>query len=181
MNVKLNQSTINFWKIADDEQMIAEYLIDKNLLKLQTATLSELKQIFIQYRFFTLFYINDLALLIAKLPNGPLRSLLADILSEELGEGNHLHAHPQLYDNFLLSLGITYDEMNNPHYACTNILQDVQDKLTSNSWAYGVGLRGMGGECLCQIYLSTMHWHFSKNPVIQAMAPQLDWVFWDIH
>ena len=39
----------------------------------------------------------------------------------------------------------------------------------------------MGGECLCQIYLSTMHEYFSKNPEIEKIKQNLEWEFWNIH
>ena len=39
----------------------------------------------------------------------------------------------------------------------------------------------MGGECLCQIYLSAMFEHFSQNPYIQSIQDQIDWRFWEIH
>ena len=46
--------------------------------------------------------------------------------------------------------------------------------------AYGVGLRGMGGECVCQ-YLSRFYEHLMKNRYIQERKQQIDWRFWDLH
>src|SRR3954470_15385750 len=77
-----------FWQLADDSKMLAEYKVDRNLRYLRTAPPEILKRIFVQYRFFTLYYITDLALLVAKLPFGSLRSCLAEFLSEELGDGD---------------------------------------------------------------------------------------------
>ena len=65
-----------------------------------------LRQVCTQYRFFTIDYISDLALLLAKLPFGGLRSLLSQILAEELGEGDAAKAHPEIYDRFLASIGV---------------------------------------------------------------------------
>lgn len=175
------QKTTSFWELADMTKINEHYKIDKNLQYLKFAPLTVLKKIFIQYRFFTQYYITDLAILVSKLPAGELRSILADILHEELGNGKHQDAHPELYDKFLLSIGITKEEMAEADKYCLMNLQNIQDSLLQKSWAYGIGLRGMGGECLCQIYLSTMHDYFSKNLAIIAMENQIDWQFWDIH
>jgi len=171
----------NFWQIADITKMTESYKIDQDLLRLRTTSLEELKRIFIQYRFFTLYYIEDLALLTAKLPFGALKSTLAEFLNEELGNGNERHAHPRLYDDFLYSLGITTEEIEQSNQECIQVLKTVQDSLREKTWDYGVGLRGMGGECLCQIYLSSMYEHFIQNPEIQALKPKLAWTFWNIH
>ncbi len=179
--MNLDDTIVSFWKIADQTKMMEIYRIDKNLQYLKIAPLEMLKKIFVQYRFFTHYYITDLALLISKLPDGELRSILADILNEELGSGNSLRAHPYLYDSFLRSLGITQSELEKADEHCLQNLKQIQTSLLNQSWAYGIGLRGMGGECLCQIYLSTMHEFFSKNPAIVDIQNQIDWKFWEIH
>jgi hypothetical protein len=170
-----------FWQLANITQSSEQYRIDKNLQYLNIAPLAVLKKIFIQYRFFTQYYITDLALLISKLPFGNLKTILADILYEELGNGDATNAHPQLYDCFLESIGISELEMEQADEYCISNLKTIQSSLINQSWAYGVGLRGMGGECLCQIYLATMHTYFSKNPLIVAKQKEIDWRFWDIH
>ena len=86
-----------------------------------------------------------------------------------------------MYDDFLLSIGITTEELKIADTHCVNILENIQQSLLHHSWAYAVGLRGMGGECLCQIYLSTMHSYFSQNIAIIAMQKKINWAFWDIH
>ena len=174
--------TASFWEMADMLKDKEKYRIDKNLRYLALAPLSTLKKVFIQYRFFTHFYITDLSILISKLPLGEMRSILAEILAEELGDGKAEHSHPELYDNFLKSLGINDDTLlKTPDPFCLKNLTSIQQHLIEKPWAYGVGLRGMGGECLCQIYLSTMHEYFSKNSQIQRLKNQIDWKFWEIH
>lgn len=170
-----------FWDLADITKASERYKIDAHLQYLKIAPLPILKKIFLQYRFFTHYYITDLAILISKLPFGELRSILADILSEELGEGNAKDSHPQLYDDFLLSIGIPAQSLPNADIYCLQNLEAIQSSLIRKSWAYGVGLRGMGGECLCQIYLSTMHEFFSNNPAIKRLQNKIAWKFWDIH
>jgi len=177
----MNEAQNIFWDLVDQTKMTEKYRIDKNLQYLKVAPLNVLKNIFIQYRFFTHYYISDLGILISKMPFGKLKSILAEILNDELGNGKSKAAHPILYDNFLRSLGIKNEELQYESPTCMPYLLSVQNSLNKNSWAYGVGLRGMGGECLCQIYLSTMHEYFSKNPEIEKIKQNLEWEFWDIH
>jgi hypothetical protein len=170
-----------FWQLADETKLLEQYRIDHNLKYLQSASLPVLQQIFVQYQFFTQYYINDLAILISKLPFGELKSILADILDDELGHGKHERAHPNLYDNFLLSIGVNENLLTQENPICLASLKKMRASLITQSAAYGIGLRGMGGECLCQIYLATMHHYFAKNPVIIAKQDQISWDFWDIH
>lgn len=173
--------TSSFWQMADITKAKEKYKIDNNLRYLKFAPLNILKRIFVQYRFFTHYYITDLAILISRLPFGELKSILSEILYEELGNGKSTDAHPILYDAFLESIGISKAMMNQPDPYCLRNLQTIQDSLLSNSWAYGIGLRGMGGECLCQVYLATMHEFFSQNIAIIGMQDRIAWRFWDIH
>lgn len=171
-----------FWAFADTARTETEYRADNKLMRLADAPLSVLQKIFIQYRYFTIFYISDLALLVAKLPFGNLRSLLADFLNDELGNGCTEGCHAQLYDDFLMSIGVHGDSLDlSPNHENIRLLQDLQNRVHSEPTAYGIGLRGMGGECLCQVYLSAMHSHFIKNPHIQRIRDRVSWTFWDIH
>lgn len=170
-----------FWEMTEITKANEKYKIDKNLRYLKLAPISILRNIFVQYRYFTHYYITDLALLISKLPAGDLKTILAEILAEELGNGKSLDAHPQLYDDFLLSIGIPVTSLHKANPYCLKNLQEIQSSLLENNWAYGVGLRGMGGECLCHIYLSTMHEYFSQNQEIIKIQDHVAWKFWDIH
>jgi Iron-containing redox enzyme len=171
-----------FWSLADTARTETEYVADAKLIRLAGAPFETLQRIFIQYRYFTIFYITDLALLVAKLPFGELRSLLADFLNDELGNGDSAGSHARLYDGFLTSIGLGQDELDScPNAANMVLLKELQERVSSHSSAYAIGLRGMGGECLCQVYLSAMHSHFTKNPEIQAMRERIEWTFWDIH
>ena len=57
----------------------------------------------------------------------------------------------------------------------------VLDLWNAGKPAFGVGLRGMGGECLCQTYLSVMFEHLREHPFMRANADRIDWEFWTIH
>lgn len=171
-----------FWRMADTTRTQTEYLADSKLQYLEHAPLDVLKRIFVQYRYFTIYYISDLALLVYRLPFGKLRSLLADFLNDELGNGNHEQAHQRIYDDFLISIGIPRNELElQANQTNLQLLGEIRELVLQRSAWYAVGLRGMGGECLCQVYLAAMYAHFIKNPAIQEMKDCLDWKFWEIH
>ncbi len=98
-------SSLNFWQTADQLQDEVLQRADELFSFVQDTDVRTLRTILIQYRFFTVYYISDLALLIAKLGNGKMRTFLANILSDELGNKNPTKAHPRLYDDFLASIG----------------------------------------------------------------------------
>jgi len=183
MNASEKLSTISeFWKIAEYEQMQAEYTVQDKVQYLQTASLEQLKAIFIQYRYFTKYYGSDLGLLIYKVPYGNFKSLISEIAAEELGNGKAGQSHIQLWDNFLLSIGVEEEALENsinPENA--ELLEELRQRLHTASPAYAIGLRGMGGECLCQIYLAAVFENFKQNPEIRQRQNKIDWSFWDIH
>lgn len=170
-----------FWNFADQAKQATEVLAAQRMRALDHVPPEALREVCIQYRFFTIDYIADLALLVAKLPFGRLRSLLGWILSEELGEGDADKAHPAVYDRFLASIGVDERDIERALPANTRILQGLTRDLARSPVAYGVGLRGMGGECLCQTYLSVMFEHMRTHPYLRANEDRIDWEFWTIH
>jgi len=171
-----------FWKLASDARLVARHLADKNVRRLGEADLPTLRAILVQYRWFTAYFPGDLGLLIQKLPPSRMRTFLGEVLYEELGSGDPARAHLAIYDNFLETLGISLDEVEesaNPHNI--SLLEMIRYRLTTGGYAYGIGLRGMGGECLCQVYLESIHYYLFKNKEIQAILPKLDMTFWEIH
>ena len=173
-----------FWALADQLQ---EQTVDhaKDMFSfVERADPKQLYSLLVQYRFFTVYYISDIALLVARLQPGKMRSFLAEILFDELGNGESKQAHPQLYDDFLDSLEIDhgpFEEM--PLADNVGLLERARSSLveSSTSAAYGIGLRGMGGECVCQIYLARLHAHLILNPYVRARADTIAWKFWDLH
>lgn len=170
-----------FWQFADKAKEATEALAAQRMQVLEHLSPEALRHVCIQYRFFTIDYISDLALLVARLPFGGLRSLLGQILAEELGEGDPARAHPTVYDRFLATIGVPQEELNKPLTANERILKGLTRDMANNPIAFGVGLRGMGGECLCQTYLSVMFEHMRRNPYLVANADRVDWEFWTIH
>ncbi|HEY0506150.1 MAG TPA: iron-containing redox enzyme family protein [Lysobacter sp.] len=171
----------SFWEFADRAKEATEALADQRMKALADMPVESLRRVCTQYRFFTIDYISDLALLLAKLPFGGLRSLLGQILSEELGEGDADRAHPAIYDRFLTSIEVAPDQIDRQIPANHSILGALTDELSRRGPAFGVGLRGMGGECLCQTYLSVMFEHLRVHPYMRQHADDIDWEFWTIH
>lgn len=170
-----------FWQFADTAKEATEALAGQKMAALPHLPVEALRQVCTQYRFFTIDYISDLAVLLAKLPFGGLRSLLSQILAEELGEGDADNAHPQVYDRFLASIGVAPGQLQRCLPANRAILGELTGELSRRGPAFGVGLRGMGGECLCQTYLSVMFEHLRDHPYVRENEDRIDWEFWTIH
>ena len=171
-----------FWNIADETRLETEYKVDKKLKFLQHASHEALQDICLQYRYFTKDFPDNLAVLLAKTPQGNFKSLIGEIISEELGEGNPACSHLRLYDNFLVSIGIPENSLEKSLYPeNATLLNEIRQLTFRQSQAYGIGLVGMGGECLCQIYLSNMYDNLIKNPYIQQHKNSINWEFWNFH
>ena len=171
----------SFWRFADGAKEATEALAAQKMTALPQMPIEALRRFCTQYRFFTIDYISDLALLLAKLPFGGLRSLLSEILAEELGEGDANKAHPEIYDRFLISIGVAPEALEHRLPANRDVLGGLTDELRERGPAFGVGLRGMGGECLCQTYLAVMFEHMREHPYMREHADRIDWEFWTIH
>jgi hypothetical protein len=172
----------DFWAMTDEAKLETEYASDEKLKFLQDATANEIRDICIQYRYFVSRFPDNLGVLISKLPFGKLKTLIADIISEELGSGDHIATHIGIYDSFLLSIGIKETILNNSvHPSNKVILDEIQYLNKSKSCSFSIGLCGMGGECLCQIYLTSMYKNLIKNKFIKEIFSSVDWKFWDLH
>lgn len=174
----------SFWSVADQIQAETLNYAAKLFTCVEHADPLTLRSILIQYRYFTVYYISDLSLLVARLENGTLRSYLADILSDELGRGNAAHAHPRLYDNFMCSIGSTLHDLSTSALKSNvDLLDNARRKLLDPHYSceFAVGLRGMGGECVCQIYIAQLHQALMKNAYIRERISDIDWHFWDLH
>ena len=173
-----------FWALADQlQEQTVEHAKDMFSF-VERASPKQLFSLLVQYRFFTVYYIADIALLVARLQLGKMRSFLAEILFDELGNGASTQAHPQLYDDFLNSLEIDHGPFEEMSLADNvGLLERARSSLVepATSTAYGIGLRGMGGECVCQIYLARLYEHLILNPYVRARADKIDWKFWELH
>ena len=183
INKPINQITLEqFWQVADDTRLQTEYLTDKKLQYLQSASLDVIQRVCLQYRYFVRDYPNNLSILISKTPYSDFKSLMAEILADELGSGYFQRTHLQLWDNFLTSIEIESDVLENSlHSENFDLLAELKQLTLEKPLGYVIGLCGMGGECLCQIYLTAMHKYITLNPYMQSNKETIDWEFWNIH
>lgn len=173
-----------FWKLADELQERTVAHANELFTYAETASREDLLSLLIQYRFFTTYYIADLALLTARCQPGPLRSFLANVLDDELGRGDPGMAHPRLYDDFLCSMGAVREGLDDQALGDNiELLGVAREQLLdpNTSIAFAIGLRGMGGECVCQIYLSRFYEHIIRNPYLIENKDKIDWRFWKLH
>lgn len=178
----MTMTSAAFWEMVDDTRLQTEYSVDDKVIGIRHMPVQALQTIFLQYRYFTQYYGGDLGLLIFKVRDGKFKSLIAEIAYEELGSGDPERAHTKLLDRFLMDIGVhraTLDTSLDPHNAL--LLEEARTLILSNPPAYAIGLRGMGGECLCQIYLTAVYKQLVNNPFIQAHKDNIDFTFWDIH
>lgn len=171
-----------FWRLADDTRLKTEYLAEQKLQYLPRAPLGILQQICLQYRYFVRDYPNNLAILISKTPYGEFKSLMAQILADELGNGDFKGTHLKLWDEFLIGIGLSPEVLDNSiHPDNLKLLAELRQLTLNKPVAYVIGLCGMGGECLCQVYLTAMYEYMTLNPYIQSNKENIDWKFWQIH
>jgi hypothetical protein len=176
-----------FWARAELSKLEAKFAVAREMDALPRLSIEALRAITLQYRYFTQAFVTDLALLVVRCPEGRLRSLLGQLVDDELGSGDPQAAHLRLYDRFLESIGAiepgtTADELRDrAHPRVRELLADLGHRTVHRSTLYAIGMRGMGGECVCGVYFGVMHVHLRKHPFILANDASIDWRFWDIH
>jgi hypothetical protein len=176
-----------FWARAELSKLEARFAIAKEMGALPRLPIQALRAIALQYRYFTQIFVTDLAHLVVRCPEGRLRSLLGQLVNEELGCGDPEQAHLRLYDRFLESIGaIERGASGDQLRACAHpkvreLLGELSSRTSDRSIFYAIGMRGMGGECVCGVYFSVMHVALRKHPFIIENESRIDWQFWDIH
>jgi hypothetical protein len=176
-----------FWARATIKKLEARFAVSQEMDILPQLSLQELRAITLQYRYFTQAFATDLAYLVARCPQGGLRSLLGQLVNEELGNGDPSRSHLQLYDRFLESIGAIDPSESaqrlseRVHPKVEDLLAGLHERTIHRSPLYAIGMRGMGGECVCGVYFSVMHLHLRKHPFIVEHEANIDWRFWDIH
>ncbi len=171
----------DFWAFADSARLEAEYGAKSYVEVLQFAPRQVLIDILHEYRFFIQYFISDLGILMFKAPFGKFKCIVAEIAADELGDSPD-KTHLKLWDNFLTSLGDPSDTLEESRFPENlEVLQRLSGRMWERPFMYGVGLRGMGAECLCQVYLTAAYKKLRMNPVIIENEKNIDWLFWDIH
>jgi Iron-containing redox enzyme len=176
-----------FWTQAAVSKLEARFAVAREMDVLPHLPVQALRAITLQYRYFTQAFVTDLALLVSRCPEGRLRSLLGQLVDEELGNGDPQEAHLRLYDRFLESIGaieagaVASDLHGLVHPKVRELLAELRERTLQRSPFYVIGMRGLGGECVCGVYFSVMHVHLRKHPFIIDNEARIDWKFWDIH
>jgi hypothetical protein len=176
-----------FWARAELSKLEARFAIAREMDALPRLSIEALRAITLQYRYFTEIFVTDLARLVVRCPAGRLRSLLGQLVNEELGCGDPEQAHLRLYDRFLESIGaiergVTAEQLRErAHPRVREILAELSSRTIERSTLYAIGMRGVGGECVCGVYFSVMYVHLRRHPFIVEHESDIDWRFWDIH
>lgn len=176
-----------FWDRAAMSKLEARFALAREMDALPGLPIDALRAIVLQYRYFTRAFITDLAVLVARCPDGRLRSLLGQLVNEELGLGDPEEAHARLYDRFLESIGAIEPGASARqlgaavHPKVGAVLAELNERTVTRSPFYAIGMRGLGGECVCGVYFSVMHVYLRKHPFIVDHEASIDWKFWDIH
>jgi hypothetical protein len=176
-----------FWARAELTKLAARFSVAREMDVLPRLPIQALRAIAFQYRYFTQAFVTDLALLVVRCPEGRLRSLLGELVNDELGRGDPEAAHLQLYDRFLDSIGAIEPGTSGDalcsrvHPTVNALLAELHHRTLHRSIYHAIGMRGMGGECVCGVYFSVMHGQLRKHPFIVENDHRIDWRFWDIH
>jgi hypothetical protein len=184
---RCNEALEAFWARAAISKLEAKFELAQEMDVIPQLSIDALRAIVLQYRYFTQAFITDLAILVSRCPEGRLRSLLGQLVNEELGEGDPEEAHARLYDRFLESIGAIQPgtqarELRAAvHPRVRDLLADLRERTADRPALYAIGMRGLGGECVCGVYFSVMHTHLRKHPFIVENDSKIDWKFWDIH
>ena len=96
---------------------------------------------------------NHLALLVYRLPESQFKCLIAEILNDELGEGNYEKSHLVLWDNFLKSIEVSQIANKPVNPMTKQFFKPMFLMLMNESVDFIIGLEGVGVECICQVYL----------------------------
>ncbi len=176
-----------FWEAAAIAKLEARFAVAQEMDTLPRLSIRALREVTLQYRYFTQAFATDIAFLVARCPESRLRSLLGELLDEELGEGDPEASHLRLYDSFLESIGsiergaTSATLAGRVHPKVRLLLRDLSERTVGRSPYYAIGLRGLGGECVCGVYFGVMHGHLRTHPYVAANESAIDWRFWDIH
>ncbi|HET9627348.1 MAG TPA: iron-containing redox enzyme family protein [Kofleriaceae bacterium] len=176
-----------FWARASMEKLETKFKLGREMAAIPQLPIEALRAILLQYRYFTRAFITDLSMLVARCPDSRLRSLLGQLVDEELGMGDPDQAHARLYDRFLESIGALDpgasddDRAALAHPKVSDLLGELHRRTSGHSTWYAIGMRGLGGECVCGVYFGVMHNHLREHPYIVEHQAAIDWTFWDIH
>ncbi|WP_013324098.1 iron-containing redox enzyme family protein [Gloeothece verrucosa] len=164
-----------FWMYFDETKLKEEIEIFSSFSTIPNWSLEKLRRVSVYYRDLVKNHSNHLALMISRLPETQFKSLIAEILNDEQGNGYYHKSHLFLWDNFLKSIGVNDIKRN------IDIPDKMKPFIENSSIDFVVGLEGLGVECICSVYLSIFEKFLKKHPYILQHYDKVDWLFFDIH
>lgn len=174
----------DLWQETERQRLETRFAVAKELEILRYIPTRALRQIVLQYRYYTAAFADDLGFVVGRCLPSKLKSLLAEILHEELGCGDPARSHLAMYDRFLASIGccgLARPGGAGAHPDVRELLGDLRRRTLEESPLFAVGLRGMGGECVCGVYFIEMYKHLQGHPLVVSRGAGIDWEFWDLH
>ncbi len=186
-NGLISQEIEAFWQATEDFAVAEEITAKDSLQRLATCNIDEMILLFRHYPLFTIRHIDDLGIVFSRLPFGELKAFFSKVLFEEFGmesEGGFANNHVHLLDSLMVSMGADEAFCRDPSVELSSnmaLLDDISDDCSNKSLAFAIGLRGMGTECLCQVYLTTIFNLVEINPIFDAKKDTLDLRFEQLH
>ncbi|WP_100208687.1 iron-containing redox enzyme family protein [Crocosphaera watsonii] len=165
----------DFWSHFDDSRLQEEISIQSGFSTIPNCTLAELQELAINYRWLVKTHSNHLALMVSRLEESELKSLIADILNDEQGNGNYKKSHLYLWDNFLRSIGV--EHIPKEEYRVDPMILVINN----SSLDFILGAEGLGTECVCAVYLEVFERFINQHPFIIRNKDKIDYEFFDIH
>jgi hypothetical protein len=176
-----------FWRETEDLKVEEEIMAQDSLQRLSSCSLDEMILLFRHYRLFTIQHIDDLAVVLGRLPFGELKAFFSQVLFEEFGmetDEGFDNNHVRLLDSFIVSLGSSYSYCQDSKVELPSnvaLLNGITERVHNASLPFAIGLRGMGTECLCQVYLTAIFDLVEKNPHFKKCQDALDLRFESLH
>lgn len=176
-------NSTEFWEWVEATKKEAEVNMPKKFEWLSHASEAGIQRAITQFYPFIWHYTYDLSEIVGRLPHSPLRTLVAQILSEELGDGNYAFCHLEMWRSFIYSMGVNkdvdVDSLIDPKVL--KIISEQSNIIRNVNVDEALGLRGIIGECVCETYLKALHTNIIKNPAWHKYGNKIDNTFWDIH
>ncbi len=174
------------WDLVEQEKKNAKTVAIQSLECIESLSGEDLGNVFIHYEHFLSSYPKNLAFLISNLPSGLLQTSLSSILSDELGNGNLKNNHRNLLKDFTKNfIGENYqaffEKASSPSSLGVSLSTFLENQTRTRTTSFGVGMIGMGGECVCELYLGQFYQQFTRNLAFIDKKPVVDMKFWEIH
>ncbi len=165
----------SFWTYFDEVKLTEEIFVNSQFSTIPNWSLEKLQKVSINYRWLVKSHSNHLALMISRLPESHFKSLIAEILNDEQGNGQYERSHLYLWDNFLRSIEVSNISNNSIEF------DPMLTLINNSSIDFVIGLEGVGVECICAVYLEVFEHFIKQHSYVIENKHKIDWEFFDIH